>query len=166
MLRYLRRSARFLLPLAALSGCSSDGEFTADVAGQYTVAITNGANSCFESWEEGKETSGIELSLTQDGSKVHGVLGGASGAFFALAFGSADFDGSIHGDSFTLDNYGSRATTAGNCVYTYNATVNGSLNGDSISGTITYASKTNDNPDCEAVECSASQRFSGARPPR
>jgi hypothetical protein len=32
--------------------------------------------------------------------------------------------------------------------------------------TLTYATKTNENPDCAAVECSAVQRFSGSRPPR
>jgi len=163
---FFRQLALILLPVVALSACGSDDEFTADVGGTYTVAITNGENGCFENWEEGKETTGIELALTQQGSDVHGTLGGVSGAFFALAFGSAEFDGSIHGDTFTLDNYGSRATTTGNCVYTYNATVHGKQNGDSISGTITYASKTNGNPDCSAIECSASQKFSGARAPR
>ena len=37
---------------------------------------------------------------------------------------------------------------------------------DTIEGTITYATKTNGNPDCAAVECSASQRFNGTRPPQ
>jgi hypothetical protein len=153
--------------LVALTGCSSDDAFTVDVGGTYTVAITNEANGChFDNWKEGNETTGIELVLSQQGSSVHGTLGGLTGAFFTLAFGSAEFDGSIHNSSFSLDNYGSRASTSGNCVYTYNASVMGSQNGDSISGTITYASKTNGNPDCDAVECSASQKFSGARPPR
>jgi hypothetical protein len=147
-------------------GCSSDDEFTTDVAGKYTLAITNGENDCFQDWEVGKETTGIELSLTQDGKNVHGTLGGLSGAFFMLAFGSADFDGTIQGSSIELDNYGSRPATSGNCVYTYNAKVTGNQTGDSIAGTITYAAQTNGNPDCDAVECSASQKFSGSRPPK
>jgi hypothetical protein len=153
--------------LGGLAGCSSGDGFTTSVAGSYTVAITNGPNGCnFQNWDEDKETTGIELTITQSDSDIHGALGGVIGAFFTLAFGSAEFDGSIHGSSFQLDNYGSRSMTAGNCVYTYNSTVKGTQNGDSISGTITYSSKTNGNPDCDAVECSASQRFSGSRPPK
>ena len=38
--------------------------------------------------------------------------------------------------------------------------------GDTIAGTITYSTKTNGNPDCKAVECSATQKFNGARPPK
>jgi len=150
-----------------LIGCSSEGEFTANVAGTYTIAITNGASSCdFQDWEEGKETTGIEMVITQSDRNLHGVLGGVTGAFFALAFGSAEFDGSIQGDSLSMTNYGTRASMSGNCSFTYNATVDGKQIGDSIAGTITYATKTLGNPDCAAVECSASQRFSGVRPPK
>jgi len=139
----------------------------ADVSGVYMVAITNGASTCpFDNWMEGKETAGIGLTITQDGAKLHGTLDGITGAFFALAFGSADFDGTVSDDSLTLTNYGSRSQSMGNCSYTYNATVDGTLNVDSISGTITYSTATNNNPDCAAVQCSASQRFSGSRPPK
>jgi hypothetical protein len=159
--------ALFTTIALALFGCSSGDGFTASVAGVYTVAITNEHDTCnFQNWEEGKETTGIELSITQNDTDIHGTLGGVVGAFFTLAFGSAEFDGSIHGNSFELDNYGSRSMTSGNCVYTYNSSVDGTQNGDSISGTITYASKTNGNPDCDAIECSASQKFSGSRPPK
>jgi hypothetical protein len=153
--------------MLALSGCSSEAEFTSDVSGTYTVAITNGANDCdFKDWIDGKETSGIELVVTQDNRNIHGTLGGVTGAFFTLAFGSAEFDGSISGDELSMTNYGSRSNTSGNCSYTYNSTVAGKQNGDAIAGSITYATKTNGNPDCSAVECAATQDFSGARPPK
>lgn len=162
--------ARFVplwLVMLGLGGCSSDSGFTTDVAGDYTVAITNGSSSCnFSDWQEGKGTSGIELTLTQDGSNVHGTLGGVTGAFFSLVFGSAEFDGTIHGRSFELENFGSRPSTSGNCVFTYDSKVEGTQSGDSISGTITYSTQTNQNPDCDAAECAASQRFSGSRPPK
>lgn len=163
----LRRFATLLLLVPGSVACGSDDEFTADVAGSYTIAITNGASTCpFQDWTEGKETSGIGFTITQQGRDLHATLDGLTGAFFKLAFGSADFDGSIKGSDITLTNYGSRSQQMGNCSYTYNATVTGTQTGDSIAGDIVYATATNGNPDCSAVECSASQRFSGSRPPK
>ena len=167
MLGLPRKSLALLLPLLGLCDCGSNDEFTADVAGVYSVGITNEGNTCpFDNWEVGKETPGVGLTITQDGQTIHGQLDGLVGAFFALAFGSAEFDGTIKGSSLTLNNYGTRPQTMGNCSFTYNSTVRGSLTGDSIAGTITYSAATNNNPDCAAVECSASQKFSGSRPPK
>ncbi len=161
------KSLAILLPLLWLCGCSSDNEFTADVAGNYTIAITNGASTCnFDNWVAGKETSGIGLVITQDGQNIQGTLDGVTGALFTLLFGSADFDGTIKGSQLDLTNYGSRAAQEGNCSYTYNSTVSATQSKDTIEGTITYATKTNGNPDCAAVECSATQRFNGTRPPQ
>jgi hypothetical protein len=72
----------------------------------------------------------------------------------------------VRGHDLTLTNYGTRSATQGNCTFTYNATVDGALVGDAISGTITYSPATNENPDCASIECSAVQEFSGSRPPR
>jgi hypothetical protein len=83
-----------------------------------------------------------------------------------LWLGSADFDGTIKGRVLTLTNYGQTPQQQGNCSFTYNATVKGNQTGDTLEGTITYSTKTNGNPDCAAVECSATQRFSGSRPPQ
>ncbi|HWA73000.1 MAG TPA: hypothetical protein VG937_11715 [Polyangiaceae bacterium] len=155
--------------LLALGGCDSSEEFTsdiADVAGNYTVAVTNGASSCTFDWEEGKESTGIDLTITQDGENLHATLGGVTGALFSLLFGSAEFDGMLHGKSLDLTNYGQRTSQQGNCSFTYNSIVSATQMGDAVEGTITYTTKTNGNPDCAAVECSAVQRFSGSRPPK
>jgi hypothetical protein len=167
MLGKLRQSLAILLPLLALGGCGSSDEFTADVAGNFTIAVTNGTSSCpFPNWKEGDEASGIGFVITQDGQKAHGTVDGLVGGFVALGLGSAEFDGTIKGNSLTLTNYGQRPQQQGNCSFTYNAAVEGSQTGDTIEGTITYSTKTNGNPDCSAVECSATQRFSGSRPPK
>ncbi len=167
MLVSFRRLFAICLTLFGVGGCSSEGEFTADASGSYTVAITNRESSCpFSDWEEGKETSGIELAITQSGQQLHGTLGGVTGAFFALAFGSAEFDGHIEGHELTLTNYGTRATTTGNCIYTYDATVRGTQSADTIAGTITYSTNGNGSPDCGGIACSARQDFSGTRPPQ
>jgi len=86
MLALSRKSLAVLLPLLSLGGCGSDNEFTADVAGSYTIAITNGASTCkFDNWVEGKETSGIGLTITQDGQKVHATLDGVIGGLFTCS---------------------------------------------------------------------------------
>jgi len=169
MFGFFRRSFTILLPVCGLCGCSSEAEFTTDVSGEYTVAITNGPSSCgdFKDWMEGATTKDpVQLSLTQSDKNVHGTVNGGAGLFFTLWLGSAEFDGAISGTEFTLTNYGQRPSTVGNCSYTYNVNVKGTQTNDSISGTITYAPKTNGNPDCSAVECVATQEFSGSRPPR
>lgn len=167
MLGQPRTLFAILLPLLALTGCGSDDEFTADVAGSYTIALTNDASTCaFDNREKDKETSGIGLAITQDGQKIQGTLDGVAALFFDIWLGSHDFDGTIQGRSLTLTNYGENPTQQGNCSFTYNATVKANQNADTIEGTITYSPQTNGNPDCAAVECSASQRFSGSRPPK
>jgi hypothetical protein len=166
MLALSRKTLALLLPVVCLGGCGSDDEFTADVAGNYTLAITNGDSTCSFEWEEGKEATGIALEITQEGKSIHGTIGGATGGLFTLLFGSAEFDGHISGNSLSLTNYGTRSMQEGNCSYTYNSTVQGRQTSDSIDGTITYSTKTNGNPDCSAVECSATQKFSGSRPPK
>src|SRR5438876_11452398 len=100
-----RAAAAFFLLGVGLGGCSSDDGFTADVGGTYTVAITNEDSTCpFDNWVVGKETTGIGLTITQNGQNIHGTLDGITGAFFALAFGSANFDGTIKGNSLTPNN--------------------------------------------------------------
>jgi hypothetical protein len=166
MLALLRKSL-VLLAVVWLTGCSSEGEFTTDVSGNYTVAVTNRTSTCpFMEWVEGKESSGIGFAITQEDEELHATVDGAAAIFFNLALGSADFDGRVDRSSFELTNYGSRSQTQGNCTFTYNATVAGELHGDAISGSITYAPATNDSPDCASVQCQAYQDFSGTRPPR
>jgi hypothetical protein len=173
MLGLSRNLLAVLFAVLGLCGCSSGQQFTpdmstADVSGVYSVALTNDASTCpFPNWMEGKTASGVGLTITQDGAKIHGTIDDpATALVFTLAFGSTNFDGTVSGKDLTLVNYGSRNQSMGNCTFTYNATAEGTLNVDSISGTITYAPATNDNPDCAAVQCSATQRFSGSRPPK
>lgn len=152
--------------LLATAGCSSEGEFTADVAGHYRIALTNRTSSCSFAWAEGNQAEDVGLAITQDGSKLHGVVDGLAGGFLTLWLGSAEFDGSANGTSLTLTNYGTNPQADGNCAFTYNAVVDGEISGDAIAGTITYSPATNAGPDCASVECSAVQEFSGSRPPK
>jgi hypothetical protein len=54
----------------------------------------------------------------------------------------------------------------GSCTYTFDATTDATLDGDTISGTTVYAPVLGTDPACDGIVCTASQRFSGSRPPR
>lgn len=130
------------------------------------IALTNGPTTCnWMNWTEGDKRDGVPFTITQTDKSLTGKLMGLDAVGFALIFGTEDFTGSIDGKSFTLSKPGN-ALREGNCPYSYNATIEGEVDGDSISGTITYATATNGNPACSDVECSGSQRFSGSRPPQ
>jgi hypothetical protein len=170
MLSSVRKSPALfasLVTFGLLPGCGGEEEFTVDVSGEYTVAVTNRDSSCpMDNWMPGTMSSGILFTITQDGSDVHGTIGGPLGALIAFIQGNAEFDGTVKGTRINLTNYGTTKATQGNCSFTYNAVVDGTLSSNSLSGTITYSPATNDNPDCAAVECSAVQEFSGSRPPK
>jgi hypothetical protein len=139
---------------------------TSEVAGDYTVSLTNGANSCttVTGWSEGAVNSGIHFTITQDGSKLTAEADGDAAVYFILLTGSNEFVGSIHGNAFVLTDYGPTVSMAGNCTYTVNAVVSGTVDGDTISGTVTYRPVIGSDPDCSPYDCEAKQVYEGTRP--
>jgi hypothetical protein len=152
--------------LGTIGACGGD-DTPAAVEGSYTVAITNGANKCkLQGWTEGSTASNIPFTITQDGSDLMGTVGGAAAVVITALLGSADYDGHVDGDGFVLQNFGTASFTSGKCAFTIKATVNGSISGDVIMGSIEYTPVTNDSPECGALEaCSSEQLFNGTRPP-
>jgi hypothetical protein len=159
-----------VLPLVlGLFACGSEDEFTANVGGDYTLALTNGKSTCnWDNWVEGKETTGVGFTLTQDGKALTGKVDPVTEVVFSLILGPGEFKGAVDGNTLTMTRPGKsvNATATNNCAYSYNATVDASQMGDSLAGTITYSTATNDNPDCDAVKCSATQKFNGSRAPQ
>lgn len=163
--RSLKRSVLLVgCALTVLVGCGS----TADVAGEYTIALTNRANGCmFDNWTEGDTTTGVALTVTQNGEAVTASVGGVSGAALDLVLASHEFIGSIDGEHMDLRITGERAASMGACAYTLNADVAADIDGDTLTGTITYRPQTNGASDCNYLNtCSNVQAFNGTRPPR
>jgi hypothetical protein len=155
-----------ILAFAALLGaCSSD---PADVAGNYTLAITNGDNGCqFMNWTVGNQATGITMTITQMGSDITSatVMGGA-GLVLDAVLASHTFTGSVTGNDLDLKIIGSRAFTQNGCTYTVTAHATATLSGDALSGQIDYTTATNHSPDCGTLEsCHSVQQFNGTRPP-
>jgi hypothetical protein len=152
-----------------LSGCGDgdDAGPAADIAGHYTIAVTNRDNGCdFADFTPSESAESIPLTITQNGSEVTGTLEGLAGAWVALLFGSNQFTGKVSGTSVSMTLYGNRTATQGNCVYSVNAIMTATSTGDVLQGHIDYTKAGNSNPDCAGVSgCITRQDFNGTRPP-
>ena len=159
-----RISSLSLIFAFAFVGCSSE---PADVAGSYTIAVTNGENGCnFDNWTVGDTAENIPVTITQDGATASAAVEGPVALLLGLLLGSATYQGEVDGNQLDLTIFGTNSATEGNCVFTYNSVLDAELTGDVLQGEIRYEAATVDNPDCAAIEgCATIQRFNGTRPP-
>jgi hypothetical protein len=153
-----------LLGLLCLAACSTG---PADVAGNYTMAITNKDNGCmFQNYTVGATSTGVQVTVTQSSSQATATVMGGGGLILDAVLGGNAFSGKVDGDAIDLTLAGSRPNTMGNCVFTYNGEIIGSLSGDTLSGRLEYTAATNMNPDCTGIQgCITTQDFNGTRPP-
>lgn len=159
-----------VLSLAA-AACGSDDEFEStpvDVSGSYTVSVTNKSNGCnFTDWQQDETTSGIPITITQDGETITITIDGLVGSAVALWLGASKLEGNVDGDRVHATYFGTRSFTQATCTYSINAEMDATLTGDSLQGVIRYKPKTNGSPDCGALEsCETLQEFAGSRPPK
>lgn len=164
--RTLRRLALTPLVVAsalALSSCSSS---PVNAAGSWTLNVTNGANGCMiDTWTEGQSSSGVPLTITQEGSAVTGELGGAWATASDLLLGSHTFTGDVNGDAIDMRITG-RAASSGGCAYTTVVDLTGTISGDTITGSLVWSADTNASADCGYLAtCESVQSMNGARPP-
>src|SRR5262245_46314697 len=154
-----------LLFILAAAGCSTS---PANVAGDYTVAVTNHENGCnLAMWTVGDSRTGIPVTVTQNGSAAMATITGVVGGAVSLWLGSNVFSGNVDGAHMTMTLIGTTAQHQGNCTYTYNAALDADLMGNTLEGTIAYEARTNNNPDCAPlVGCRSEQAFNGTRPPQ
>lgn len=167
----MRSIAPRLLALVSpflLGSCGGDSPPPpADVHGMYTLNVINGPSTCpLQGWTEGASTSGIPLTISQNGSSLSADVGGAGAVFLDLYCGNAHFEGTVSGSNIDLVLTGTRSLSSGSCAYTINAHSVGNVQNDVLTGSITYTPNTNTSPDCAAVQaCSARMNLNGTRPP-
>ncbi|HEY1550340.1 MAG TPA: hypothetical protein VGG28_21080 [Kofleriaceae bacterium] len=161
----MKRFGLFAVLFVTGVACSSS---PTNVAGSYSVQLTNGANGCmFQNYTVGSDTMNVPVTVTQSGSTATATVSGVAGDYLNLVLGSDSFTGSVDGDSLDLQLTGTRALSMGNCAYTYNATLNAALDGNSLMGSVDYTADTNNGSDCGAlVGCMTSQDIAGSRPPQ
>ena len=157
----MKRLHPLLLLLAACGGGSD-----ANVAGTYTLGITNRENGCnFMGYQVGAQSM-VSVNITQDGSDVSATVTGGGGFLLALVVGSNVYTGDVDGNDVDLEIIGDIGFTMGNCAYTYNSEIHATANDDSLEGRIEYRAVTNNNSDCASLTgCLTFQEFAGSRPP-
>lgn len=164
-----RAAKSWILPLMLLlllgGGCTDE---PIDVAGVYTIALTNRENGCnFNDWVVGDTTTGVQVTVTQSGSSASAFVGGAAGVWLNVSLGSQEYSGSVNGNDVHLTLHGTRSTTVAGCTWTINSVMDGTLSGDTLSGDIRYTPSTNGSPDCASIEgCVSRQEYNGVRAPR
>jgi hypothetical protein len=147
------------------AGCGGDDP--ADVAGNYSVAVTNRENSCnFQGWQQGSQAEMIPMAITQRGSSVSANVGGWAGGWLELVLGGRVFTGSISGDHLVLAIEGEPMFQSGSCDFTIDATLDAEADGDVLRGELRYRPRTDGANDCGVLEtCVNVQAFNGTRPP-
>ena len=162
----MTRSFSSLALSALLLGAFGCGSDPVDAAGTYTIALTNQANECMlANWTEGDSTSNIEVVISQSGSSATADVGGLAGTYLDLILGSSSFNGEVDGDELNLLLIGTTEGTAPGCTYTVDAYLDAELDGDVLTGTITYRPNPIEGT-CGVLEtCSNVQAFNGTRPP-
>lgn len=162
-MRTLRLSLLSVLAGLALASCGDD---PANVAGTYTISLTNGPNGCMtESWEEGATSSGTTVVITQDGDAITADVQGVAGTYLDLVVGSSEFVGTVSGDHIDARLTG-RAGTMGSCAYTLLIDMDADLDGDVLEGTLRWFAQTNGLAECGMYNtCQNTQAFNGTRPP-
>lgn len=148
-----------------LAACGSSDP--ADVAGEYTIALTNRDNGCeLANWTVGAQSTGVTVTITQEGSRATADVTGGGGLILDAVLGASVYTGEVDGNELLLELFGTRSQMRGNCTLTFNSEIDATLAGDALAGRIDYKAATNDNPDCAAVEgCVSFQEFNGTRPP-
>jgi hypothetical protein len=150
-----------------VAACGSDDP--ANVEGNFTIAVTNRDNGCnLANWTVGDSSAGIPVQIAQEGENVTATVTGLTGTGLDIALGSHVFSGQIDGSDLNLDLFGTRPQMQNTCTYTYNAKIDGSVDGDAIMGRVEYraATTTPQNPDCASIQgCLSFQEFNGTRPP-
>jgi hypothetical protein len=157
----------FEAPQSGQGGAASE-DTAADVAGTYLFSVTNGPNDCeFADWEAGAQTSGLEVTLTQNESNVTAVVAGLVGTYFVWITGTNALTGTVVGSDLALEATGTVVHAFEACEMRMSAELEGTANGDAIQGTLRYKPVTNGHADCGALnECTNEQKFSGSRPPK
>jgi hypothetical protein len=140
----------------------------ANVAGTWTVDLTNRDNGCnLGNWTVGDTTNGIMVDITQASGDATANVNGVGGAALDLGVGGHTYTGPVNGEDIDLELFGTRPHSQGNCTYTYNSEILATLSGNSLSGEIHYTAATNNNPDCATIQgCLSVQEFAGVRAPQ
>src|SRR5689334_11840685 len=97
------RSLIWVLACAACGG-------PANVAGDYTIALTNHDNGCnLGNWTVGDTASGIPVTITQASGNATATVGGLAQVALDAGLGGHAFTGPVDGNDVDLELFGTRS---------------------------------------------------------
>ena len=156
---------------SSAGGAGGAGGAPLDIAGEYSVTTTNGADTCGSAmWMEGAVNKDIPFTITQKGVDLTAVVGGWAGLGQNLLLGNnAPLLGTVSGNDFTLKAVGDVKKDK-TCESFWTATATGKSSADTISGKYVFSRAiTKNTADCAAgmvTECTQTFTFAGVRPPK
>jgi hypothetical protein len=160
---FVMRTIPIAVALFASVACSSSSEGPpAQVAGDYTLTITDGQNGCnVLNFTTNATQSGTIVTIAQNGSALSATATHMSGLVLAFAAGDK-IGGMIEAEEASLAS--SANLTQGGCAYTLTATTNMTFHENQMQGTTLYTASGNGSPDCGPLQnCTTTQTFTGAR---
>jgi hypothetical protein len=155
----IRRISTMSLLCVGVLGCGSSAT-PANVAGQYTGPVVNGANSCPGNFVTDQMAT-VTVNVVQNDDNVSIRLQDLAALVLGAATGSTQFDGKVTGTHVDAMVIGSVTMTQSDCKYTMNANLSADFDGHILNGTVTYTGvPQNSSPDCSVVNgCSRQQTF-------
>ena len=156
---------RLILLAVMVSGCGGD---PVDAEGTYTVSVTNRDNGCnFQNWTIDNSAAGIQVVINQEGSDVNADVMGATRVYLDLILGGHVFEGTVDGDELDMAIQGTQTFTTGNCVdHTIDARLLTTLDGDVLTGRISYTIVGTGSSCAPYDGCNSYQDMNGTRPPQ
>ena len=163
----IRCAANLVLCAFLFAACGGDDP-KADASGDYAISITSGANGCnFVNWDEGATNTGIPMVIAEEDTGVSASVGGISALFLDLLLGSHAFTGDISGSDLSLDIEGTVERSQDGCTHFVNSSLDATIDGDILIGTVIYTIPDNGTSECAALAgCESVQNFNGTRPPQ
>lgn len=157
------RTILLALVVAAVVACSgnSGDQPTAQVAGNYTLTITDDQNGCnVENFTTNATQSGTMVAITQDGTSLTATAMQTMGLVLAFAAGDT-LSGTIDGSEASLT--ASSGLTQGNCAYATTVTTTIHFSDTQMQGAMLYSEMGNGSSDCAFQQCTSTQTFTGSR---
>lgn len=155
---------RLLLLAVVAAGCSDP----VDAEGTYSLNVTNRDNGCnFQNWTVGDTATNIRVVINQEGESANADVMDGARAVLDFLLGGHVYNGTVDGHDLDFTLLGTKSFNMGNCTLTVDSDMQATLEGDVLTGRISYHYHGNGNPDCAPYDgCTTYQDMNGARPPQ
>lgn len=162
----MMKRSNWIVAVLATLGALTTSCGAVNVAGNFTGIVTNGENACaIANWTVGTQYRNITLGLSQSNTMVTATVDGAlSTALSSFTSSNDAITGVTTGDGFVVRRAGFAPMTRGNCSYKAGIDIEGTVNGNTLTGTVTYHYTTNNMSDCAELQtCRSVQQLAFTR---